>query len=57
MTNNNIKGYRNNPQLRTLKVPEGWQGTPVDQKGRFLNLNHPFIASWVDIMRWAFQRR
>lgn len=53
---NNIKEYRNNPKLKTLKAPEGWPGTPVDQKGRFLNLNHPFTPSWVDVFRWKFQK-
>ena len=53
---NNIKGYRSNPQLKTVKAPEGWPGTPVDQKGRFLNLNHPFIPNWVDVLRWQFEK-
>lgn len=52
MTNSNIKTYQNNPQLKTPKAPEGWQGTPVDQKGMFLNLNHPFVPSLADVFRW-----
>jgi len=53
---NHINGYRNNPQLQTIKAMEGWQGTPVDQKGRFLNLNHPFVPNWVDVFRWQLQK-
>lgn len=53
--NDNIGGFKNNPKLKTLKAPEGWPGTPVDQKGRFLNLNHPFVANLVDVFRWKFE--
>ncbi len=56
MTNNNIKRYQDNPKLKTLKAPEGWQGTPVDQKDRFLNLSHPFIPSWIDVFRWKLKK-
>ena len=55
MTNSNIKTYQNNPQLKTPKAPEGWQGTPVDQKGKFLNLNHPFVPSLADVFRWKLE--
>jgi L-ascorbate metabolism protein UlaG (beta-lactamase superfamily) len=45
-----------NPKLKTPKAPEGWQGTPVDEKGRFRNLNHPFEAKLMDVFRWKFQK-
>lgn len=47
--------YRNNPKLPTVKFPEGWIGTPVDLDGRFMNLDHPFTASLLEVMRWQFQ--
>lgn len=55
MTNNPIKFYKNNPQLKTPKAPQGWQGTPMDEKGRFLNLNHPFVPSLKDVFRWKLE--
>jgi L-ascorbate metabolism protein UlaG (beta-lactamase superfamily) len=51
-----MNGHKSNPTLKTLKAPAGWQGTPVDDKGRFLNLNHPFIPNWVDVFRWKLQK-
>lgn len=53
---NNRRGYQNNPQLKTVNAPEGWQGTPVDQEGRFMNLTHPFIPKFSDVLRWQLQR-
>lgn len=53
---NSMNGHKNNPNLKTLKAPTGWQGTPVDDKGRFLNLNHPFVPNWVDVFRWKLQK-
>lgn len=52
---NNIKEYQENPDLKTPKAPIGWQGTPVNQKGRFLNLNHPFLPSLLDVFRWKME--
>ena len=45
-----------NPKLKTPKAPVGWQGTPVDQKGRFVNLHHPFIPGLMDVLRWQLQK-
>ncbi|WP_299287163.1 MBL fold metallo-hydrolase, partial [uncultured Mucilaginibacter sp.] len=55
MTNNAVKAYQNNPQLKTPKAPEGWQGTPVDEKGKFLNLSHPFVPNFADVFRWKLE--
>ncbi|GLU51306.1 MBL fold metallo-hydrolase [Dyadobacter frigoris] len=55
MTNPASK-YLSNPDLKTPKAPEGWQGTPVDAQGRFMNLNHTFSAELKDVLRWKFQR-
>jgi L-ascorbate metabolism protein UlaG (beta-lactamase superfamily) len=48
--------YINNPLLKTLTAPSDWRGTPVDLKGRFINLYHPFYPSTIDLIRWKFQR-
>ena len=44
------KGYKQNDELQTIKP--GWPGTPVDQKDRFLNHEHPFLPSTVDLVKW-----
>ncbi|WP_159470011.1 MBL fold metallo-hydrolase [Dyadobacter sp. 3J3] len=55
MTNPASK-YLNNPDLKTPNAPEGWQGTPVDENGRFRNLNHLFTADLTAVLRWKLQR-
>ena len=47
-----IKSYANNENLPTIKAD--WRGTPVDQKGRFVNVEHPFLPSTVDLLKWQF---
>jgi L-ascorbate metabolism protein UlaG (beta-lactamase superfamily) len=32
--------------------PENWKGTPIDQKGRFVNYANPFYQNYVDILKW-----
>lgn len=54
MTNPPVK-FLNNPDLKTPNAPENWQGTPVDEHGRFRNLNHIFSAELKDVFRWKFQ--
>ncbi len=39
-----------NETLTTVKA--GWRGTPVDQKGRFVNAEFPFLPSTVDLLKW-----
>ncbi len=43
-----------NPLLKT-RAPEGWQGTPLDEKGRFRNLQHPFWPEFNKLLRWQSQ--
>jgi L-ascorbate metabolism protein UlaG (beta-lactamase superfamily) len=52
----NNTANRNNPSLSTPKAPLGWEGTPVDEKGKFINLNHPFVPSLADVIRWKIQK-
>ncbi len=45
-----IVKYTENENLPTVKTD--WRGTPVDQKGRFVNHEFPFLPSTVDLLRW-----
>lgn len=45
-----IEKYVRNDNLPTVKAD--WQGTPVDQKGRFVNAEHPFLPSTLDLLKW-----
>lgn len=39
-----------NENLKTVKGD--WQGTPVDEKGRFVNHEFPFLPKTADLLRW-----
>ena len=39
-----------NENLTTVK--KDWKGTPVDQKGRFVNAEFPFLPSAVGLLKW-----
>lgn len=45
-----IEKYARNENLPTIK--NGWQGTPVDAKGRFVNAEFPFLPSTVELLKW-----
>jgi L-ascorbate metabolism protein UlaG (beta-lactamase superfamily) len=45
-----IAKYIKNEQLPT--VCENWQGTPVDQKGRFVNAEFPFLPDTIQLLQW-----
>jgi L-ascorbate metabolism protein UlaG (beta-lactamase superfamily) len=42
--------YAKNENLKTLKVD--WPGVPVDEKGRFVNHEHPFLPSTIELLKW-----
>ncbi len=46
-----IARYESNPELKTVG-PAGFQGTPVDEKNRFVNLEKPFLPKWSDLLKW-----
>lgn len=48
-----IKGFIKNESLTTIKAD--WQGTPVDEKDRFVNHEFPFLPSNLDLIRWQFE--
>ncbi len=47
-----VEKYVKNENLPTVK--ENWNGTPVDQKERFVNTEFPFLPSTVDLLKWRF---
>lgn len=44
--------YISNSQLETLKTPFEWRGTPIDEKGRFVNDEVPFVSSFRALLKW-----
>lgn len=48
--------YISNPKLITISPDSTWRGNPLDEKGRFINLNHPFQASLTDFLKWQLSK-
>ena len=49
-----VKKYTSNENLKTVKAD--WQGTPVDQKGRFVNAETPFLPKVSELSEMATER-
>jgi L-ascorbate metabolism protein UlaG (beta-lactamase superfamily) len=45
-----ITKYISNENLKTVK-PD-WKGVPVDEKGRFVNAEFPFLPKTIDLLKW-----
>ena len=45
-----LKGYKQNEELPTIK--DGWPGTPIDQKDRFMNDEFPYLPSTGNLLKW-----
>ena len=45
-----VEKHVRNENLPTIK--QDWQGTPVDQDGRFVNVKHPFLPSMLEVLKW-----
>lgn len=45
-----IEKHVKNESLQTVKTD--WQGTPVDEKGRFVNAELPFLPKTIDLLKW-----
>ncbi len=45
-----IEKHIRNENLKTVKAD--WQGVPVDEKGRFVNAEFPFLPKTIDLLRW-----
>jgi L-ascorbate metabolism protein UlaG (beta-lactamase superfamily) len=50
-----IKNYVNDESLAIIKA--GWRGTPFDEKGRFVNVEFPFLPKVSDMLRWQLGAR
>ena len=50
-----IVKYAKNENLKTLK--DDWKGVPVDEKGRFVNHEVPFLSKTTDLLKWQFGER
>jgi L-ascorbate metabolism protein UlaG (beta-lactamase superfamily) len=48
--------YTSNPDLPQHPLPFPWKGTPVTDKGRFVNHEFPFVASYRDLLKWKSSR-
>lgn len=48
-----IKNYTKNENLPTIK--SDWLGTPIDEKGRFVNHEFPYLPKIADILKWSFE--
>lgn len=49
-----VSGHTRNEALSTIK-PE-WLGTPIDQKGRFVNDEFPFLPKSIALLNWQTSR-
>ncbi len=45
-----VEGYVRNENLPTFKAD--WKGTPIDEKGRFVNYEFPFLSRFTDLLKW-----
>jgi L-ascorbate metabolism protein UlaG (beta-lactamase superfamily) len=48
--------YTANPDLKTILSSAEWPGTPVDQKGLFVNEQHVFWPRFADVWKWQTER-
>lgn len=46
--------YTSNPNLKTILT--GWQGTPMDSKGKFVNYEFPLHQNFGQVIKYMFQR-
>lgn len=47
-----IVNYTRNENLKTVKAD--WKGTPLDEKGRFVNHEFPYLPRATKMLRWMF---
>src|SRR5215203_3127441 len=50
-----ITKYVKNENLKTVRAD--WRGTPVDEKDRFVNHEHPFLPKMIDVVKWQLGAR
>ncbi len=49
-----IHSYTSNPALQTVKAD--WKGTPLDEKGLFINQEFPARINYWDVLRFMLQK-
>ncbi|HJU61873.1 MAG TPA: MBL fold metallo-hydrolase, partial [Candidatus Binatia bacterium] len=49
-----LSGHTRNEELPTIKP--GWPGNAVDQHGRFINHEFPFLPKTLDLLKWQLGR-
>lgn len=49
-----LSSRKQNPDLKT--VLPSWEGTPVDQDGRFMNHEFPYLAKFSSLIKWMTQK-
>ncbi len=45
-----VESYVGNQNLPTIRAD--WKGTPVDEKGRFVNYEFPFLSKFTNLLKW-----
>ncbi len=50
-----VAGYTRNPLLTDLVPADQWPGTPVDENGRFVNHEFPFLPLAGQLLKWQTQ--
>lgn len=55
-SNKNPMTISQNPKLKTYKPNSNWAGNPTDEKGRYQNIYHPFIAQFSDVLKWMWSK-
>lgn len=48
-----VNSYLRNEALTTIK-PD-WKGNPIDQRGRFVNHEFPFLPKIIDVLKWKLR--
>jgi L-ascorbate metabolism protein UlaG (beta-lactamase superfamily) len=51
-----IREYIDNPHLSYVDLPFEWKGTPVDNRGRFVNHERPFVDSLKELLKWQLMK-
>ncbi|MGY6560477.1 MAG: MBL fold metallo-hydrolase [Luteibaculaceae bacterium] len=51
-----IAQYTENKALKTVATSPDFKGTPLDTKGRFTNLYHPFTGGLGQVFKWKFSK-
>ncbi|WP_295123367.1 MBL fold metallo-hydrolase [uncultured Chitinophaga sp.] len=45
-----------NPDLPIMRLPFEWKGNLLEGHGRFVNHEHPFNDSFLEVLKWQFMR-